>query len=388
MTLNIEQLRNKFKQATAKAEASSSSSSSSYFPFSALKVGDEVRIRFVDDGEPNDVFWRERRTRAIPFTSVKQANGMVVPTKCWVDVPAFNLKYNEVLLSNLPDNYLYKSDEDVIQNKIKGFWDQGEEGKELYYRYGRKKTYIFQGFVRSEGYEPNKLYRFTVNEELFNLIKSFLSDTEIDANPTDVNNGLDFILRVTPKTANINGRPQEVKDYVTSGWSRKSSPLTDEEKASLEATPAFVLKDYIFAKPTAEQEQTMVEMFEASMSDEPYDVTKWGKIYRPNNIFFDADGNIRDSKNGTPQATEIPSRPSVQSTVSASATESVASTPTTNGFSVEQMQAMLAQMQAQQATQSAPKPTASQLINESTETVVGTNPDDTIANLMSKFGVK
>ena len=120
----------------------------------------------------------------------------------------------------------------------------GDDGKAMYYRYGRKKTYIFQGFVRSEGYEKNKIYRFIVNEELFNLIKSFLTNDEIDTIPTDREKGLDFILNVTGKIANINGKPQEVKDYSTSKWSSNETPLTDAENAWLAENKPFVSSVY------------------------------------------------------------------------------------------------------------------------------------------------
>lgn len=67
------------------------------------------------------MFWRERRTRTFEFPSVKQANGQVIYNRCFVDVPAFNLKYDEVIYSDLPEDYLYKSEDDVIQKELKDF---------------------------------------------------------------------------------------------------------------------------------------------------------------------------------------------------------------------------------------------------------------------------
>ena len=408
MALDISKLRAKAQAQAAKAQ-SQSQVSNTVFPFSSLNVGDSVRIRFIDDGEPNDVFWRERRTRVIPFNSVKQADGQVINNRCWVDVPAFNLKYNELLLSNLPENYLYKSEDDVIQAKIKGFWDMGDEGKTLYYKYGRKKTYIFQGFVRSDGYDKNKIYRFIVNEELFNLIKSFLTNDEIDTIPTDRERGLDFILNVTGKIANINGKPQEVKDYSTSTWSRKETPLTQEELASLETTPPFVLKDFIFARPSVEQERVMLEMFDASMEDESYDVVKWGKVFKPNNIFFDANGNIKDLKGGSNKPQEVPQaqpmmqqpvyqQPMYQQPVQQPMQQFV--NPMMQGevnFMNQMQQSMTQPMYAPQPIvqvveqpmmQQPVQQTAPQLIKEHSETVSGQTPQDVIGNLMSKFAIQ
>lgn len=387
MALDIEALRQKMKQATAKAEGKNPNSNA-VFPFSNLNIGDSVRIRFVDDGENNDVFWRERRTRVIPFNSVRQANGEIVANKAYVDVPAFNLKYNEILLSNMPANYLYKSEDDVIQKKIAGFWDMGDEGKTLYYRYGRKKSYVFQGFVRSDGYEKNKLYRFMINEELFNLIKSSLSNEEIEAMPTDTERGLDFIINVTSKMANIGGKPQEVKDYSTSTWSRKETPLTAEERQSLLDNPPYVLKNFIFERPSVEQEQVMLEMFEASINDEPYDVVRWGKSYKPNNVFFDADGNIRDVKNSTNKPSEVPTVTPTENTqtfVQVTDNQATVTQPNLDTLSSEQMKQVLMAMQTAQATVEQPKQTAPQLINQHSETVSGTSPEDTVKQLMSKF---
>ena len=37
----------------------------------------------------------------------------------------------------------------------------------------------------------------------------------------------------------------------------------------------------------------MMEMYDASYNDEPYDVVKWGKYFKPNNVSFDASGIIK-----------------------------------------------------------------------------------------------
>ena len=378
MTLNIEELRKKAQAQAAKAQLQFPTSNT-LFPFSSLKVGDSIRIRFIDDGEQNDVFWRERRARAIPFNSVRQADGTIVNNKCWVDVPAFNLKYNEILMSNLPENYLYKSEDDVINARIKSFWDMGDEGKALYSKYGRKKTYIFQGFVRSGDFDKNKLYRFVFTEELLTLIKSFLTNNEIEVVPTDIHNGLDFILNVTSKIANINGKPQEVKDYSTSTWSRKNSPLTEEELEALNVTHPYILKDFIFARPDAEKEKVMLEMFDASMNNEPYDVVKWGHVFKPNNIFFDAQGKVKDIK-GNNKSSELPQANTTQFVQQPMVQQPV------QQFVQQPVQQFVQQPMVQQESQQTL--TAPQIINQNSQTVTGQSPQDVINNLMSRFNVQ
>ena len=120
-----------------------------------------------------------------------------------------------------------------------------------------------------------------------------MSDTEIADVPTHKQNGLDFIINVTGKNSNINGKTQEVKDYTTSKYARKETPLSQEELNYLQNNELPPLINYIYARPNTEQENAMVEMFEAIMNDDPYDVTRWGKYYKPNNIQFDGEGKFK-----------------------------------------------------------------------------------------------
>lgn len=345
--------------------------SSSIFSFKNLNPGDQIRIRFVPDGEVNDFFWRPRCTRPLQFDSIRLNNGEVVQNRTYVSVPAFNIKKGDVNLSNLPDDYLYYSNDDVIQQKIKGFWNDSDEGKALYYKFGRTERYVFQGFVRAEGYET-KLWRFIINKDLFNTIYSFMSDDEINEMPSDPIHGRDFILKVTEKTASINGKTQKVKDYSTSKWSSNESPLTDAEVAWLSENDPFVLKSFIPSRPTAEQEAVMLELYEASFNGEPYDVSRWFNIFKPDNVFFDEAGNIKDLKtNGeaTTTATEIPN------TTYMTANPNVA-TMSYNSMAQAQVQP---QVQAQ--------PTAPQLIKENTVNVSGDNPTAVISDILSKFKI-
>lgn len=282
--------------------------SSSIFSFKNLNVGDKIRIRFVADGESNDWFWRPLNTRSLLFNSIKLNTGEVIQNRTYVSVPAFNIKKGEVNLNNLPENYLYYSNDDVIQQKIRGFWNGTKEGEDLYNKFGRNQRYIFQGFVRAEGYET-KLYRFIINKDLFQLIYSFMSDDEIDTIPSDPINGREFILNVTEKVASINGNTQKVKDYSTSKWSSNISPLTEAEQEWINNNGAFILKNYIPSRPSTEQELAMLELFEASYNEDPYDYNRWFNIFKPDNVFFDENGQIKDlksSKGATTTAREIP----------------------------------------------------------------------------------
>jgi hypothetical protein len=321
-------------------------------------------------------------------------------------------------LDDLPQEYLYKSNEDVIQQKIKGFWIDGDKTSQaLYNKFGKKVTYLFQGFVRSPGYET-KLYRFVINKELFNLIKTFMTDSEIEDVPCDVVNGRDFILRVSEKNAVINGSNTKVKDYVTnSKWSSKVTPLTAEEMAYLETNESFDLKKYLPKRPSAEQETIMLNMYNASYDGNPYDIKNWASTYRPDNIRLDQDGNVK-LKEGEATAslgTEIP-----QQTVYAQPVyqqpqmvqpQQVQQPTWANPMQMQmeqvsqgeqiyqqfyaQPQVMQQPVQQRQVLVDSPvqvqqepvRQTAPQITSGITETVGGNTVPDTIASIMSKLNM-
>ena len=193
MTLSLQEMRAKMERKDSSA-TQNQSGNSDIFKFSDLKPGDEVRIRFIEVADTtNSFFWRERHTRTLKFNSLLLPNGETMIKDTYVSVPAFNLKSNETSMDDLPAEYLYKSTEDVIQQKIKGLWIDGDKTSQaLYNKFGKKVTYLFQGFIHSPGYEQ-KLYRFLITKDLFNLIKTFMNDSEIDDVPCSVMNGRDFI---------------------------------------------------------------------------------------------------------------------------------------------------------------------------------------------------
>jgi hypothetical protein len=325
MALSLAEMRAKMESKNSAQTSQSNNGSSDIFKFGDLKAGDEVRIRFVEDSDTtNPFFWRERHSRTLRFNSLLLPSGSIMATDTFISVPAFNLKTNETNCDDLPEEYLYKSNEDVIQQKIKGFWIDGDKTSQaLYNKFGKKVTYVFQGFVRSPGYET-KLYRFVINKELFNLIKTFMSDSEIDDIPCHIENGRDFILKVSEKNVVINGTNTKVKDYVTqSKWSGKVSPLTGEERMFLETNGSFDLKKFLPKRPTPQQEEIMLQMYNASYDGNPYDIKNWGSTFRPDNIRLDQNGNVM-SREGAATAnlgTEIPnqvgsySQPAQQSVV-------------------------------------------------------------------------
>lgn len=419
MALDLKAMRAKMESKNASSQFQNTSTSSDIFKFGDLKVGDEIRIRFVEDADKtNSFFWRERHSRTLRFDSLLLPNGTTMMKDTYVSVPAFNLKSNETSLDDLPQEYLYKSNEDVIQQKIKGFWIDGDKTSQaLYNKFGKKVTYLFQGFVRSPGYET-KLYRFVINKELFNLIKTFMTDSEIEDVPCDVVNGRDFILRVSEKNAVINGSNTKVKDYVTnSKWSSKVTPLTAEEMAYLEENESFDLKKYLPKRPSAEQETIMLNMYNASYDGNPYDIKNWASTYRPDNIRLDQDGNVK-LKEGDATAslgTEIPQQTAYAQPVYQQPQmvqpQQVQQPTWANPMQMQmeqvsqgeqiyqqfyaQPQVMQQPVQQRQVLVDSPvqvqqepvRQTAPQITSGITETVGGNTVPDTIASIMSKLNM-
>ena len=415
MTLSLQEMRAKMERRDS-SNIQNQSGNSDIFKFGDLKPGDEVRIRFIEDADStNSFFWRERHTRTLKFNSLLLPNGETMVKDTFVSVPAFNLKSNETSLDDLPAEYLYKSTEDVIQQKIKGLWIDGDKTSQaLYNKFGKKVTYLFQGFIHTPGYEQ-KLYRFLITKDLFNLIKTFMNDSEIEDVPCSVQNGRDFILKVSEKNAVINGSNVKIKDYVTqSKWSSRVTPLTQEELRYIGEHGAFDLKKFLPKKPSVEQEEIMLAMYNASYDGLPYDIKNWASTFRPDNIRLDQDGNIKVKEGEATQnlGTEVPQQvyaqpvyqpnfvqpSSVQPQQAFYAqpqqvmTETVqqfqqpqvnGQQPNWNGYNAPENRQMLVDspVQVQQTS------TAPQMASRVTEKVEGNNTQDTIASIMAKLNM-
>ena len=149
-------------------------------------------------------------------------------------------------------------------------------------------------------------------------------------------------------------------------------------------------------------------------------VARWGKIFKPDNIFFDEQGNIKDmkgNKNATTTATEVPQTMVQQPDYQQPVQQFV--NPMTQGevnFMNQMQQSMTQPMtqpipgyvhavyqQPQQFAQpqvviQAPvqptvaqpvaQPTAPQLISQNTVEVSGDNPQAVINDILSKFNLQ
>jgi hypothetical protein len=157
-------------------------------------------------------------------------------------------------------------------------WFKDPSLEEMGRKYWKKKSYIFQGFVRENALSDDKvpanpIRRFTISPQIFNIIKAALMDPEMEELPTDFQRGLDFQIVKTSKGG--------YADYSTSKWSRKDSALNADEQAAIDEHGLFNLSDFLPKKPTEADLKVIKEMFEASVDGQPYDPDRWGAYYKP-----------------------------------------------------------------------------------------------------------
>jgi hypothetical protein len=272
MATTLAEIRAKL-QATENRGSSNSQSGgdNAIYPHWNIAEGSTARLRFLPDGNTkNSFFWAERAMIRLPFAGVKgQADSKPVV----VQVPCMEM-YGEacpVLAEVRP-------------------WFKDPSLEEMGRKYWKKKSYVFQGFVRENALSDDKtpanpIRRFTISPQIFNIIKAALMDPEMEELPTDFGRGLDFQIVKTSKGG--------YADYSTSKWSRKESALTAEEQAAIDEHGLFNLSDFLPKKPTEADLKVIKEMFEASVDGQPYDAERWGAYYKPYGL---------DTPNAAPKA--------------------------------------------------------------------------------------
>jgi len=255
---SLADIRKRLAEQESKRNRTFNDEPSPIYPHWNINDGDTAIVRFLEDGNPeNPYFWVERAMFKFPFNGIKgdPSAGNVI-----VQVPCMEM-YGE---------------KDAVLDEVRT-WFKDSSMEEMGRRYWKKRSYIFQGFVRKDPMDlkapENPIRRFIINPQIFNLIKNGLIDPEIEYLPTDPVHGLDFrIIKITKGG---------YSDYTTSSWARKETPLTDEELEAIEKYGLSNLADFLPPKPTEEVQKVIREMFEASVDGEPYDPERWGAYYTP-----------------------------------------------------------------------------------------------------------
>ena len=234
-------------------------SDNAIYPHWNISEGATATVRFLSDGDTNNpYFWVERQVIKLPFNGVK---GDPNVKQIVVQVPCV-----EMYGDNCP-----------VLAEVRP-WYKDDTLKDLASKYWKKRSYLYQGFVRAnplgdDQTPTNPIRRFVISPQIQTVIKASLMDPELEELPTDYNRGLDFNMKKTSKGG--------YADYSTSNWARKESPLTEAELAAIEAHGLFNLADFLPKKPSEAELRIIKEMFEASVDGRPYDNDKWGAYYRP-----------------------------------------------------------------------------------------------------------
>lgn len=234
-------------------------SDNAIYPHWNISEGATATVRFLGDADTNNpYFWAERQVIKLPFNGVK---GDPNVKQIVVQVPCV-----EMYGDNCP-----------VLAEVRP-WYKDDTLKDLASKYWKKRTYLYQGFVRAnplgdDQTPTNPIRRFVISPQIQTVIKSSLMDPELEELPTDYQRGLDFNIKKTSKGG--------YADYSTSNWARKESPLTEAELAAIEAHGLFNLSDFLPKKPSEAELRIIKEMFEASVDGRPYDNDKWGAYYRP-----------------------------------------------------------------------------------------------------------
>jgi hypothetical protein len=231
----------------------------SIFPHWNMEEGQSTTLRFLPDANlKNTFFWQERAMIRLPFNGIK---GEMDSKQVYVQVPCVEMWGDTCpVLAEVRTWFKDKSLEDMGR------------------KYWKKRSYIFQGFVRenplSEDKTPeNPIRRFIIGPQLFTLIKGALMDPELEELPTDTLRGLDFRITKTSKGG--------YADYNTSKWARKESALTEAEQVAIGTHGLFDLSTFLPKRPTDVELKVIKEMFEASVDGQPYDTERWGQYFRP-----------------------------------------------------------------------------------------------------------
>jgi len=157
-------------------------------------------------------------------------------------------------------------------------WFKDKSLEEMGRKYWKKRSYIFQGFVRENPLADDKapanpIRRFIIGPQIFTTIKGALMDPELEELPTDYLRGLDFRIS--------KGSKGGFADYNGSKWARKETALTEAEQAAIEQYGLFDLSTFMPKKPGDVELKVIKEMFEASVDGQSYDTERWGAYFRP-----------------------------------------------------------------------------------------------------------
>jgi hypothetical protein len=256
---SLAEIRARLAASESKQGGNSTGGDNSIYAHWNMEEGQSATLRFLPDGNTkNTFFWQERAMIRLPFNGVK---GEMDSKQVYVQVPCM-----EMWQETCP-----------VLTEVRT-WFKDKSLEEMGRKYWKKRSYIFQGFVREnplgdDKTPENPIRRFIIGPQIFTVIKGALMDPELEELPTDLLRGLDFRISKTSKGG--------YADYNTSKWARKESALTEAEQAAIETHGLYDLSTFLPKKPGEAELKVIKEMFEASVDGQSYDTERWGSYFRP-----------------------------------------------------------------------------------------------------------
>jgi hypothetical protein len=269
---SLAEIRARLQAADTKGNSNQGGGDRAIYPHWNMEEGQSATLRFLPDGNTkNTFFWVERAMIRLPFNGVK---GEMESKQVFVQVPCVEMW----------------GDACPVLAEVRT-WFKDKSLEEMGRKYWKKKSYLFQGFVRDnplgdDRTPANPIRRFVISPQIFNIIKNALMDPEMENMPTDYEGGLDFTVKKTSKGG--------YADYSTSSWARKETALAADERAAIDSHGLFNLADFLPKKPSEVELKVIKEMFEASVDGQAYDPDRWGAYYKPAG-FATTSGNDDDT---------------------------------------------------------------------------------------------
>ena len=332
-TLSLKEIRARLLESKTTERVSTNDGAS--YPFWNINDGDTAIVRFVPDGDnTNEYFWREMQKIKLTFSGIKGQSTKPVD----IQVPCMEM-WNETC---------------PILTEVRP-WFKDTQLEDVARQYWKKRSYLFQGFIRTnpiqeQNVPENPIRRLIINKTLYTPIHNGILDPDMEEIPTDYTHGTDF--RITK------GKKGQYADYSSSSYSRKTTPLTQEELQAIETYGLFNLNDFLPKKPDAATVAIIAEMFQASVDGEAYDPDRWSNYYKPFGLKTDGNDNSTSTKTysapaSTPAAVVADADDDVPfDTTPAVRTPSVASTTSDAGDSTAKKkspQELLADLAARRA---------------------------------------
>lgn len=265
---SLAEIRQRLAASENKQGGQSTGGDNSIYPHWSMEEGQAATLRFLPDGNSkNTFFWQERSMIRLPFNGIK---GEMESKQVMVQIPCMEM-YGETC---------------PVLTEVRT-WFKDKALEEMGRKYWKKRSYIFQGFVREnpigdDKAPANPVRRFIIGPQIFTTIKGALMDPELEELPTDYLRGLDFRIS--------KGSKGGFADYSGSKWSRKETALTEAEQAAIAEHGLFDLSTFLPKKPGEVELKVIKEMFEASVDGQSYDTERWGAYFRPAGVNAPAGG--------------------------------------------------------------------------------------------------